>query len=295
MKILKYLTYSLALLAMVASCDKHEILYDTEEAAAAEYQLHYFEPITNTSTNYIDSVYVNNKLLCGIDGGANLATYNGIPGGSTGRFFSVQSGEVNFKFYRKDQVVYDKTCTLNPGKQNVIVHDMNLAPIVLDNQFPYPHTSEWTPGSIYTTDSISSIKFINLLYEAPGQPYDGALQYQWKHPRTKEWINLGTPVRFGEATNREIITIVKEVYNSSGYCRIDYRILDENGDVVRYKDKGIWLLKSGKPERVNVVLGVANDEFTEVKSDKIKEGDEVILESKTSNEIQRNMRMRMPR
>ena len=84
---------------MVTSCDKHEILYDTEPAKSAEFQLHYFEPITNTSTNYIDSVYVNDKLLSGIDGGGNLATYNGIPSGS-GRFFSVDAGDVNFKFFR---------------------------------------------------------------------------------------------------------------------------------------------------------------------------------------------------
>ena len=71
--------------------------------------------------------------------------------------------------------------------------------------------------------------------------------------------------------------------------------LDEKGDVVRYKDKGIWILKNGKPERVNVTLGVANDDFTEIKSDKINLGDEVILESKSNNEKQRNMRMRMPR
>ncbi|MBR6540426.1 MAG: hypothetical protein IKT74_02725 [Bacteroidales bacterium] len=236
MKILKYLAYSLVLGLMLASCTKHEILPPTDPAQNAEFQLHYFEPVVNQASNYIDSVFVNGILYSSVNGSGQLTPYNGVPGGSTGRFFSVAAGEVNFKFYRKDQVVYDKTCTLNPGKQNVIVHDMNLAPIVLDNQFPYPHTSKWTPGSIYTTDSISSIKFINLLYEAPGQPYDGALQYQWKHPRTKEWINLGTPVRFGEATNREIITIVKEVYNSSGYCRIDYRILDENGDILQVRN-----------------------------------------------------------
>ncbi len=107
--------------------------------------------------------------------------------------------------------------------------------------------------------------------------------------------NKDLKIKPGMTANVEII-----VAESNGVLVVPNKALrfftlDENGDVVRYKDKGIWLLKSGKPERVNVVLGVANDEFTEVKSDKIKEGDEVILESKTSNEIQRNMRMRMPR
>lgn len=226
MKILKYLTCSLALLAMVASCDKHEILYDTEPAKSAEFQLHYFEPITNTSTNYIDSVYVNDKLLSGIDGGGNLATYNGIPGGTTGRFFSVDAGEVNFKFYRKGDVVYDQTVTLMNGKQNVIVHDLNKPAIVLDNGYPYQHVSGVANAATWDTDSLATIKFVNLIYETEGQPYEGKLQYQWQNPRTKEWENLGEPVGFGEATERCPILIVKSVFNSSGYCRIDYRIVE---------------------------------------------------------------------
>ena len=173
MKILKYLTCSLALLAMVTSCDKHEILYDTEPAKSAEFQLHYFEPITNTSTNYIDSVYVNNKLLSGIDGGGNLATYNGIPGGTTGRFFSVDAGEVNFKFYRKGDVVYDQTVTLMNGKQNVIVHDLNKPAIVLDNGYPYQHVSGVANAATWDTDSLATIKFVNLIYEKEGEPYTG--------------------------------------------------------------------------------------------------------------------------
>jgi hypothetical protein len=234
MKILKYLTCSLALLAMVTSCDKHEILYDTEPAKAAEFQLHYFEPITNTSTNYIDSVYVNDKLLSGIDGGGNLATYNGIPGGSTGRFFTVEPGDVNFKFYRKGAIVYDQNITLTAGKQNVIVHDLNKPGIVLDNGYPYQHVSGTATAATWNTDSLATIKFVNLIYETEGQPYEGKLQYQWQNPRTKEWENLGNPVGFGEATDRCPILIVKSVFNSSGYCRIDYRILDENGETFQH-------------------------------------------------------------
>ncbi len=234
MKILKYLAYSLVLSFMVISCDKHEILYGTRPADDAEFQLHYFEPVVNQASNYIDSVFVNGILYSSVNGSGQLLPNNGVPGGSTGRFFSVKSGEVNFKFYRKDKIVYDQTCTLNKGKQNVVVHDLSKAPIILDNQFPYPHSFEWQEGvSIYTTDSISTIKFCNFLYEKAGEPYQGKLQYQWQHPRTKEWHNLGNPVGFGEATDRIPITVVKTVYNSSGSCRIDYRILDENGDVLQ--------------------------------------------------------------
>lgn len=246
MKVLKYLAYSLALCFMIASCDKHEILYNTEPAQDAEFQLHYFEPIVNKAANYIDSVFVNGVLYSSVNGSGQLLPYNGVPGGATGRFFSVKSGEVNFKFYRKDKVVYDQNCTLVAGKQNVVVHDLTKAPVVLDNGYPYQHTTEWVPGvSEYGTDSLATVKFCNFLYEKPGEPYAGKLQYQWEHPRTKEWHNLGAPVAFGQATERVAITIVKTVHNSSGYCRINYRILDENGELLKVRNSGGKMVNYG--------------------------------------------------
>ena len=71
----------------------------------------------------------------------------------------------------------------------------------------------------------------------------------------------------GETAYREVI------HHSGGVCVLP---LDENGDVKRYKDKGIWLLKNGKPERVNVVTGVSDDDKTEIISDKINVDDIVI-------------------
>ena len=234
MKFIKYLTYSLAVMLMVASCDKHEILFKTEPAAKAEFQLHYFEPINNAAAYYIDSVFVNGVLYSSVDGAGQLLPYNGVPGGTTGRFFSVDPGEVNFKFYRKGEIVYDQTMTLAEGKQNVIVHDLNKPAIVLDNGFPYPHVSGTGTAATWDTDSLATVKFVNLIYEVEGQPYEGKLQYQWKNPRTKEWENLGNPVGFGEATERCKVLVVKSVFNSSGYCRIDYRILDEEGNTFQH-------------------------------------------------------------
>ena len=236
MKILKYLTYSLALMLLLASCDKHEMKFVDNEVVTdmAEFQLHYFEPIANTAANYIDSVFVNGVLYSSVNGSGQLVPYNGVPGGGIGKFFTVEPGQVNFKFYRKGNIVYDQNVNLTKGKQNVIVHDMNLAPIVIDNGYPYQHVSGVANAATWGTDSLATIKFVNLIYETPGQPYEGKLQYQWQNPRTKEWENLGNPVGFGEATDRCPILIVKSVFNSSGYCRIDYRILDEDGNTFQH-------------------------------------------------------------
>ena len=233
MKIFKYLTYSLALMLMVASCDKHEILYPTDPAAEAEFQLHYFEPIDNVAANYIDSVFVNGVLYSSVNGSGQLVPYNGVPGGTTGRFFSINPGQAEFVFYRKGEIVYQQTTTLKAGKQNVIVHDMNKEPIVVDNGYPYQHVSGTPTVATWDTDSLETVMFINLLYEEAGKPYEGKLQYQWQHPTTKEWNNLGEPVAFGEATERAMVKVIKTTHNSSGSCRIDYRILTEDGAVLQ--------------------------------------------------------------
>lgn len=234
MKIIKYLTISFVLL-IVISCSKHELIFNTEKLdnTYAEFQLHYFEPINNVASNYIDSVYVNNTLYSSVNGSGQLLPYNGVPGGATGRFFAVKSGKVNFKFYRKGVVVYDQDATLNAGKQNVFVHDLKAEPIVIDNQFPYKNSITGATVETWNTDSIASVMFVNLLYEKSATPYKGKLQYQYQDVRTKEWINLGEPVAFGEATKRVNVKIVKTVFNSSGYCRINYRILDETGQLLK--------------------------------------------------------------
>lgn len=240
MKILKYLTYSLALMLLLASCDKHEMKFVDNEVVTdmAEFQLHYFEPIANTAANYIDSVFVNGVLYSSVNGSGQLVPYNGVPGGGIGKFFTVKPGDVNFKFYRKGNIVYDQNVNLTKGKQNVIVHDMDLAPIVIDNGYPYQHTSGTPNVATWNTDSLETVKFVNLLYEDADTPYSGKLQYQWQNPRTKEWENLGNPVAFGEATERAPILIVKTTFNSSGSCRIDYRILTEDGEVLQVANSG---------------------------------------------------------
>lgn len=47
----------------------------------------------------------------------------------------------------------------------------------------------------------------------------------------------------------------------------------------KYKEQGIWLLTKNKPTRVNIKLGVADSDYTEIISPEIKEGDDVIVES----------------
>jgi len=229
MKILKYISLILAVVLMV-SCEKHEIMYDAEPVAdMAEFQLHYYVPVTAVAANNITKVEVNNKLFANTR--APLATYNVIPSGAVGRFYAVNPGSVQIKMYQgadMTTLVYDKTVTLTSGKQNVVVHDFAQAPVVFDNGYPY------IPNLTTITDSTAWVKFYNFLYESPGVPTTKKLQYQYVSTRTSALVNIGAPVGFGESTGWEKITVVKTDLISQGARTITFKIkeVDDAGVVI---------------------------------------------------------------
>lgn len=236
MKLIKHLMI-IALVVSLGGCDKHEIEYNSEflPGNMAEIQLHYFVPVASVATNYVNKVEINNQLVA--NSTHQLATYNAIPSGGIGRFYSIPSGTVNIKLYQGTGtdtnpfvLVYDKNTTISAGKYNVFVHDFDKEPTVLDNLYPYPTVES------YETAQSTWVRFYNFLYETNGIPTDLVLQYQyqytmnWETKEKSEWLNVGSPVAFGEATNWEHLHLIKEVFNSQGSGRIDYRILVKGAD-----------------------------------------------------------------
>lgn len=231
MKILKYLNLVLVMV-LIFSCKKHEIEYNTTTISnVAEFQLHYFVPVTATATNYINRVEINDQLYSNRK--APLTTYNAIPNGSVGRFYTVAPGIVNIKMYQgaTDTTlvkVYDQNVTLTVGKQNVFVHDFAKPPVWFDNGYPY------IANVTGNTDSVCYIKFYNFLYETAGVPTTLKLQYQYVDPRNATAVvNIGPPVSFGESTGWQQVKVVKAIYNSAGSAVINYRIkLVDAGGVI---------------------------------------------------------------
>ena len=229
MKILKYLSLVL-LVALSASCEKHEIEYNaTPITNMAEFQLHYFVPVTALAANNITRIEVNGQLYATPK--SPLTTYNAIPSGTVGVFYSVTPGSVNLKLYQGtngETLVYDQNVTLTAGKQNVYVHDFTQAPVVFDNGHPY------TTNVTENTDSVAWVRFNNFLYETAGVTNNLRLQYQYIDPVTTELVNIGEPVLFGETTGWQPVKVIKTVFNSSGSRVITFRIkvIDGSGAVV---------------------------------------------------------------
>ena len=230
MKIIKYLSLVLVLILM-ASCKKNEVEYMTTPVAnLAEFQLHYFVPLPAASVFNITKVEINGQLYANTK--APLTTYNAIPSGAVGRFFTVDPGSINIKLYRglnMDTLKYDRNVTLSAGKQNIFVYDFTKDPVVFDNGYPYK--------GILTeqTDSSAWVKFYNFLYETAALgPTALKLQYQYINPHTGLAVNIGNPVAFGESTGWQLVIVVKDNLISQGTRLMTFKIktVDANGNIV---------------------------------------------------------------
>ncbi len=256
MKTIKYISLFLLTIFVFTACEKNVIEYDSEPTEQAEFQIHYFEPVTPSNNNfYMYQIKINDKLVT--NSTTPLNSYNALPSGAVGLFFTTNPGEVNIKLFQSTNLnlVYDKNVTLRAGKQNVVVHDLNQPPIVFDTEFPF--ISE---RKSYYTDTIGYVKFYNLLYETKGEPTSLTLQYQYQyilHPiyteddrdkglipegkkvgdvtgdtRRSDWYNLGKPVAFGETTGWQEVPVKKSSFLAQGSANIYYRILVTSGGEV---------------------------------------------------------------
>ena len=107
--------------------------------------------------------------------------------------------------------------------------------------------------------------------------------------------NKDLKLKPGMTANVDIITAQRQNVLLVPNKALRFYTTDEKGEVKRYKDKGVWILKDKKPVRINVTTGVSDDDKTEISSREIKAGDEVILEDKNAELAKEQMRMRMPR
>lgn len=106
--------------------------------------------------------------------------------------------------------------------------------------------------------------------------------------------NSDMKLKPGMTANVEIITAdIKDALLAPNQA---LRFYMEDGDnAKRYSDRGLWIIRDGKPIRISIKMGVSDDANTQIISDELKAGDYVIISRAGINKNQRAMRMRMPR
>lgn len=83
-------------------------------------------------------------------------------------------------------------------------------------------------------------------------------------------------LRPGMTANVSIITNNKENVLSVDNAALRFTPVDIT-EGKKFKEQGIWLLKDNKPTRVNIKMGVTDSDYTEIISNEINEGDDVII------------------
>lgn len=71
--------------------------------------------------------------------------------------------------------------------------------------------------------------------------------------------------------------------------------MDDGDNAKRYQDRGLWVIRNGKPQRIVIKIGVSDDSNTQIESTELQAGDNVIVSRNSSKEQSKTMRMRMPR
>ena len=107
--------------------------------------------------------------------------------------------------------------------------------------------------------------------------------------------NADMKLKPGMTANVEIITAdIKDALLVPNQALRFY--MEEGDNAKRYQDRGIWVIRDGKPHRISIKLGVSDDANTQIITDEIKDGDIVIISRAGGfDKAQRQMRMRMPR
>ncbi|MDE6352674.1 MAG: hypothetical protein K2K88_06020 [Muribaculaceae bacterium] len=265
MKILRYIPLFIAAVATLVSCEKNEIEFPMEhiDAKLSQIQLYYLVPQVANNANSIYKVEIDDQEIVQPNNAAVISVNNFIPSGAVAVYYATDPKitDHRIKMYKgtSRELVYDRTIKLLPGKQQVVVHDFDKDPVVIDAGYDEDGFSFATKPSFWS-DSTGYVRLYNFLYEEKGVPYPGKIQYQgqftktWGDKSKTEWFNVGEPVAFGEATSWNAITVNAVPAASYGDTRVDYRIVDENGDVIQvlnasnkmvnYSD--YWTLRPGR-------------------------------------------------
>ena len=106
--------------------------------------------------------------------------------------------------------------------------------------------------------------------------------------------NTDMKLKPGMTANVEIITAEEKGVMLVPNQALRFYI-DDSDNAKRYKDRGVWIIKNGHPERVTVKIGVSDEDNTQIVESDLKIGDEVIIAKELSAADTQKMRLRMPR
>lgn len=198
MKIFKYIIIAFASMVALASCEKHDLGYDFEHVSDADKALicvRRLIPEASLTSTRAYRVDIDDKAMWQ-GTSAYLGQFDFVPNQS--RHWVVEPGTHNLKLYLNQndtEPYYNFDFTVKAGLQEVVITNLNAAPIVVDNTAEYPHDV-----TAHTNDGFY-LRFANFMYEDENYTIPTyKLQYWYQDPTDLEWYPASEPVGFGEVS-----------------------------------------------------------------------------------------------
>ena len=199
MKFFKYIIIAFASMVALASCEQHGLGYDCEPVSDTENALIVIRRLIPEATSNATRAYVvmidDQPLWQGTV--AYLGQRDYVPAQS--RHYIIKPGTHNLKLYLtadSAEPYYNQDFTVKAGMQQVIITNLNAAPIVIDNTGEYPTDVTERTGEAFF------LRFVNLMYQDENYTIpDYKLQYWYQDPTDLEWYPASDPVGFGEASS----------------------------------------------------------------------------------------------
>ncbi len=148
---------------------------------------------------------------------------------------------------------------------------------------------------IYTLDGYPDSEFVGKVTQVRISPT--TVSNVVTYSVIVEVENEDLKLKPGMTANVKIITKkVEDVYcvaNSALKVNIN-----KKNEIIKYENPGVWILDNKTPKRVEVELGISDDEKTQIVTNKLKSGDNIIIgimdeKSKKEAGQKRKMPMRM--
>lgn len=133
----------------------------------------------------------------------------------------------------------------------------------------------------FTVDAYPDITFKGKVSEVRNAPV--TVQNVVTYDVVVKVNNPELKLKPGMTANVSIIVSSKKSILKIPNAALRFRPEDvRNKDKTREKGSAVWIIEEGKPKRVKVTTGISDGSYTELVSDELKEGQEIIVESNAS-------------
>lgn len=226
---------SVVSLFLLASCEKNVLSYQTTDldvTTKAQVRLVYDLPIVPSSTTHnITLLKYNDQLVSQV----STALGGNFPN-STAKYHVLPIGANKieaFKSATKDQLVYSNTFNVPAGKWSAFVYNANEAPLMVQDPEVYETGHPWV-------DTVTYIRFVNLLYKADGVTPFGKVFLKGRRLASQPNINTYDYIDIAECDFKQSSGYIPYILRRNGIAvwsgtesNMTFVLFDANGNLLQ--------------------------------------------------------------